>query len=124
MDLASFSARFHVFAEVEAKASSPLYAGLALRIAGDPEILRVASTAPRSQPLPNLLFASVQFLLSEDGFGIAAGDDEGEAFGRLRSTVLGRTSEVAELMATRLVQTNEVRRSIFIYSSVVRACQE
>lgn len=114
--------RFKHFGEIEAKDSSDLYSQLALLIAGDSDILSVAAKAPRTQPLPNLLFASVQLLLEEEGASIKAGEPIESAFSRLQMVVLDRRTEIEDLLSRKLVQTNEVRRSIYLFSAFARAC--
>lgn len=55
---------FRRFGAVEArKVRSPLYEQLSYRVAEDPEILDLLVLSPSEQPPPNLLFASVHYLL-------------------------------------------------------------
>jgi len=122
MDIEGLAQRFRTFAQVEAKDSSPTYAALAERIANDPLVLEVAAEAPASQPLPNLLFAAVQYLLEDDP--ITDEEPAERAFARLQEVVTSRQQQVAHLLKTRLVQTNEVRRSIVIHSAIARACHD
>ncbi len=46
--------------------SVPMYAGLAARIADDPELLDILAHAPLEQQLPVLLFNAVHSLVLED----------------------------------------------------------
>ena len=55
--------RFERFAKLEVHDHSPLYERLSLGVAGDPEVLALASQARRGQPTPNLFFAAVHLLL-------------------------------------------------------------
>lgn len=61
--MSSMSERFYMFAEQECSGSSPLYEHLAEQIAGDDDILQLAAQAPDGQPVPNLLFGAVHYLL-------------------------------------------------------------
>jgi len=57
------SDRFKAFATRECKGSSPLYEHLSIRIAEDDELLQMASHVNRNQPVPNLFFGAVHYLL-------------------------------------------------------------
>jgi hypothetical protein len=62
-ELERLSLMFRDFGEVQVPVMSPHYAFLAKRIADDPDLLSIVNVAGRGQPTPNLLFASVRFLL-------------------------------------------------------------
>src|SRR5215218_1913808 len=112
--------RFACFALEECHDSSPLYERLALGVADDPAMLALAAYARPGQPTPNLLFAAVQYLLLGGtphplaAFypGLAhdpvAGGDPYPAF---HDFCRQHADSIRELLETRLVQTNEVRRS-------------
>jgi len=119
-----YVAKLHHFAEVLAPPSSPLYAHMAARLLRDPEVLAISAEEPPSQPAPLLLFAAVRFLLRREGRDIAANMPPDEAYGLLRAVVLEQAGEVRRLLATRMVQTNEVRRSAFIYPAYLRIVRE
>lgn len=59
----ALSVLFRNFALIECHLSSPLYQQLSLKIAQDDELLALASHARRGQPVPNLLFGAVHYLL-------------------------------------------------------------
>jgi hypothetical protein len=115
--------RFSAFAESECKGSSPLYYALSRSIARDDLILDIAAQSAPGQPVPNLLFAAVQYLLfsgtphSLSAFYATCSpspSDPREAYPHFRDFVLGHSSEVTSLLKSRLVQTNEVRRSAYL----------
>lgn len=54
---------FRGFAGPECRETSPLYAYLTLATVDDAEILAIAAEASPGQPVPNLLFAAVHYLL-------------------------------------------------------------
>ena len=56
------SERFRQFAD-EVRESSPLYERLSIAIAGDDELLDLGAAARPGQPVPNLLFAAIHYLL-------------------------------------------------------------
>jgi hypothetical protein len=63
MGINRISEKFEIFAESECKGSSELYEFLSLNIAKDEEILELASYVKEGQPIPNLLFGAVHYLL-------------------------------------------------------------
>ncbi len=113
---------FHRFAEVECRIiASPLYEAIALGVAGDAEMVELAAETRVTQPPPNLLFAAVQYLLLSgpqhrlhDYYPNLTAEPEPatESYGAFRDFVLAHAGEVRELLTTRSVQTNVVRRSI------------
>ena len=109
---------FHRFALLEVKASSPLYHRLASGIAGDADLIALASQAPPG-PTPNLFLAAVHYLLLKgtphrlaafystvSGLPPAGGDP----FPDFRAFCLDHSEQIRFLLSTRKVQTNEVRR--------------
>lgn len=110
--------RFGEFEAVENR--SPLYATLSETVASDSDLLELASHAHMGQPPPNLLFAAVQYLLAGDSAdplaaaypALAAGRqppaDPGPLFGAF---CRAHRDAIIPILRSRLVQTNEVRRS-------------
>lgn len=62
-DLEVFAKTFLTFSEKECKDSSKLYEFLAQKIAGDNNLFEISRAARTGQPVPNLLFGAVQYLL-------------------------------------------------------------
>jgi hypothetical protein len=110
---------FNRFAQVEAKGVSPLYFQLAREIAKDEEMLDLASHALLNQPPPNMLFGAVHFLLLRganhplssfySNLCESPAPTNG-AFPHFRNFCRVFRKEVEQLLATRLLQTNEVSR--------------
>ncbi|WP_053367042.1 DUF2332 domain-containing protein [Bacillus sp. FJAT-27245] len=124
MDLKFLSNRFMTFAEKECKGSSALYEYLSKEIAGDTELLKLCSHARKGQPVPNLLFGAVHYLLLKGadhplrGFyaSIEQTPHPAEAsFPHFKHFCLENRMEIIELLETRLVQTNEVRRCAYLF---------
>ncbi|WP_409270562.1 DUF2332 domain-containing protein [Neobacillus sp. SCS-31] len=124
MDLKFVSNRFMAFAEKECKGSSALYEHLSRKIVGDPELLELSSHAKKGQPLPNLLFGAVHYLLLQGadhplrGFyaSIEQTPQPAEAsFPYFKDFCLENRMQIIELLETRLVQTNEVRRCAYLF---------
>ncbi|MCL1700471.1 DUF2332 domain-containing protein [Lysinibacillus sp. Bpr_S20] len=121
--LAKLSQQFRTFAKNECENSSPLYEHLAIKIADDDELLNIATFIPQGQPVPNLLLAGVQYLLSSS-------EDElvhfypsltttpkalNEVYPVFKAFVLSHSDELKTLFQEKLVQTNEIRRCSYLY---------
>ena len=116
---AGLSRRFRDFARLECRGSSPLYERLSVYIASDEELLALAARARNGQPTPNLFFAAVHFLLLRgaehplaafyESLGGAWGDGQ-DPCPAFKSFCTEYREEIAGLIATRMVQTNAVKR--------------
>lgn len=113
--------------------SSPLYKHLAVSIAQDSDLLRLAAHAQRSQPPPNMIFAAVQYLLARDDSAelrhyYAQYSDNPrpatEAFPIFRAYCLSNLDQLTSLIATRRTQTNAVGRSLFLALAFQEASQQ
>jgi hypothetical protein len=116
--LSALAQRFERFARRECHVS-PLYERLSLGIAHDPELLDIAARAQPGQPVPNLFLAAVHFLLLR---GVqhplaafypslsAITPPSADPYPSFRAFCLEHRGQLLELISTRLVQTNEVRR--------------
>jgi hypothetical protein len=124
------SERFQMFAESECRGSSPLYYALSHALASDDSLLEIAEQSRSGQPVPNLFFASVHYLLS---FGISdplcalyatcteTPTNPSQAYPVFRDFVLRHREEVISLLQSRLVQTNEVRRCAYLFPALLFA---
>ncbi len=124
MDYSIISNKFKSFALKECQGSSDLYEFLSLRIAEDEELLNLASEAGEGQPIPNLLFGAIHYLLLK-------GMDHGlkefyptiveyprgpeESFFYFKEFCRLYSQQIKELLKTKLVQTNEVRRCSYLF---------
>ncbi|MGI9000747.1 MAG: DUF2332 domain-containing protein [Pseudonocardia sp.] len=116
----SLGETFRTFATRQAAGVSALYEQLAHAVAGHPGLLELAAHARAGQPAPNMLLGAVHYLVRHHpGDPLAAYYD-----GTIRTSdeLIGATDlfarfctrhrpEILELLATRSVQTNEVRRA-------------
>ncbi|MDH6140008.1 hypothetical protein P3T35_002016 [Kitasatospora sp. GP30] len=110
---------FRFFARTQCQGRSPLYALLSETVAADDALLGLLLATPASQRRPSLLFAAVNHLLRDrTGHQLAAyypihgGErpvDE-QAPAAFRAFCAEHPDELAELLATRNTQTNEIRR--------------
>lgn len=114
------SERFRRFAESECRDYSPLYERLCYGIAADREVMELTLATRAGQPLPNMLFAAVHYLLLRgEEHPLArhypslteAPPGPEDPWLHFRDFCLSRRQEVRSLLASRLVQTNEVGRS-------------
>ena len=126
----ALAGRFREFAHAECAGSSPLYFALALGLADDPDVLEVARHAAPGQPVPNLLFAAVHALIARDAahplaacYADLTPDPAApeSAFPVFRDFVCARRDDIIALLRTRLVQTNEVRRSAYLFPACLFA---
>lgn len=124
MNLDCLSNRFRAFAEKECKGSSELYDYLSREISCDPELLEVASHGRQGQPIPNLLFGAIHYLLLKGSDHplkdyYASLKDEPlpaeKSFPSFKSFCMGTRANIIEVLQSKLVQTNEVRRCAYLF---------
>ena len=115
----SVSSQFRTFAQ-QCRESSPLYERLATGTAEDPELLSLAAQARKGERVANLLFAAVQFLILKGtshplaSFYKNSSAPLGDPYPDFRAFCLEHAATITELISTRTVQTNEVRRSALL----------
>jgi hypothetical protein len=112
--------RFEQFGRVESHYASPLYERFCLGIVADPEMLELAAYARAGQPVPNLFLGAVHFLLLQgiqdplaDFYPSLGGSKsllDDDPYPYFRSFCLEHYEQIQQIIATKLVQTNEVRR--------------
>ncbi len=126
MDYDLLSQRFKRFAANECRGSSWLYEFLSTEISHDAELLELSSHASPGQPVPNLLFASVHYLLLSGSQHelqkfypsvINNPRPAEESFPSFKDFCLHHRKEIIDLLQKRLVQTNEIRRCTYLYPS-------
>jgi hypothetical protein len=124
--------RFERFARLECHGSSPLYERLSLGIAADPDLLALAAHARAGQPAPNLFLGAVHALLLGGVQHPLARfypsltphpDGEGAPNPPFRDFCLEHAAQIRALIATRLVQTNEVRRCALLLPAFAMVAQ-
>lgn len=116
LDLA---ARFRRFAEVECD-TSPLYRRLSAALAEDSQLLAFAAQTQHG-PVPLLFLAAVHYLLLNGAqhplarqYASLGGQMTGDPFPDFHNFCAQYQAELEPLLATRLVQTNEVRRCVYL----------
>jgi hypothetical protein len=101
-------------AEQDCKGYSPLYERLTRALAGDDELLERLRFLPDGKRVPlNLLAATHWLVRREPDTELAAiyRGDRGDPWPAFRALVIDRFDEIAELLTTHSIQTNEVGRS-------------
>lgn len=112
---------FQRFAEHEAKGNSPLYEYWCKNIITHKPLLNLISHIPKTQPKPNLFFASVQYLCTKKVCPLTIIFDQPEhidfeeSFHLLAMFCMEHQHELIQLFQTKLVQTNEVQRASYLY---------
>jgi hypothetical protein len=103
----------------EFHSASPLYEWLSNEVAKDTELLALAAHCRRGERIPNLFFAAVHYLLLKGTshpvrrFYKSLGgyfDGREDPYPNFRSFCSEQFNRIRELIAVRIVQTNEVRR--------------
>ncbi len=126
LNKAKLSQRFRNFADNECKGSSELYEFLSLKIAEDDELLDLCLHAKEGQPVPNLLYGAVHYLLLKGNEhplkeyypSIVKHPLEGEnTFDIFKDFCRIYQNDIISLLRHKLVQTNEVRRCAYLYPS-------
>lgn len=124
MNINWIAERFRNFAMLECEGSSELYRTLALNIAEDEEMLKLSSNSREGQPIPNLLFSSVHYLLLKKGDHqlrefypsiVTHPNMDKDPFPYFKDFCLINREEILLLIKNKLVQTNEVRRCAYLY---------
>jgi len=122
MNLEEIKVRFIDFAETECKGRSNLYYQLSKRVAQDDSLSQLAASARPGQPIPNIFFASIHYLLLKDekctlaNFypSIVKEPTEEIPFDEFKKFCIGKSAEIRYLISTKLVQTNEITRCAYL----------
>jgi hypothetical protein len=129
-DMDFLKERFLAFAETECKGNSSLYYKLSIRIANDPELLGMAVNTRKGQPVPNIFFAAVHFLLLKNPNERLAGyypsirqNPPAEIpFDLFKAFCLDNKDEINRIISARIVQTNVISRCAYllpIFSKII-----
>lgn len=115
--------KFRWFAGEAAKLESPLWERVSKLIAEQPRLLEIADESRPGVQQPNVLLSAFHYLLldlpTSPSQLIRAMSDSA-----IVSFMLGHEAEMRELVRTRLVQTNEVRRCALFLPAFVRVATE
>ncbi|MBS2968286.1 DUF2332 domain-containing protein [Metabacillus sp. KIGAM252] len=108
------------FSANECKGSSRLYEILSKEMAQDRELLELSLKARAGQPLPNLFFGAVHYLLLKGTDNRLSeiyqnSVNEESWFPAFKEFCQEHKDEIVFLLKTKLVQTNEVRRCAYLF---------
>ncbi|MEU9371657.1 DUF2332 domain-containing protein [Streptomyces avermitilis] len=116
-DHAHLADTFQGFATQQAAGKSPLYATLSRAVTRTPEILDLAAGTQPGQPAPNMLLAAIHHILRRGvqhplaAFFTGHEElDEDHADALLTDFCQRHAGDIARIISTRSVQTNEVNR--------------
>jgi len=132
LEIEKLKSWFERFAEKECKGVSPFYDFLSKKIANEKEILSLASFCRQGQPMPNLLFAAVHFLLLKNPktelakyypsiYNNSLVDLPFEIFQRF---CIGNSKEIKRILQTKIVQTNVINRSAYLMPIIFSLFEE
>ena len=122
--------RFLAFAETECKGNSALYYRLSFQIANDPELLHIAASTREGQPVPNIFFAAVHYLLLKNQDeqlakyypSIQRNPFTDIPFDLFKAFCLDNEHEIEKIISTKIVQTNVINRCAYlmpIFSKII-----
>jgi hypothetical protein len=119
--------RLERFAEI-AEPGSPLSARLARAMATSPIALEILSEAPHGQPAANILLAAVHFLLLGGvdhplarHYTSLGGSADANPVPAFADFISRHRDQLIEIVSTRTVQTNEVRRCVALRPAIAHA---
>ena len=121
--MAEFDYWMFFVAETE-RLHAPLYTKISKGIAADDDLRALAGTARPGQPPANMILAATQFLLLRGAQhrlrdfypNLSAATADGDPFPAFRDFVAEHRDEIANLIATRVTNTNEVGRSAALHA--------
>ena len=122
METGYLKERFLTFAETECKGNSELYYWLSLKIANDTELLNIAANTRVGQPIPNIFFAAIHYLLLKNQNNelakyypsIQKSDSKEIPFEIFKEFCLSNRNEIKKIISTRIVQTNVISRCSYL----------
>ncbi|MBM4296646.1 MAG: DUF2332 domain-containing protein [Deltaproteobacteria bacterium] len=130
----SLSEVFIRLARDDFRDSSPLYERLSLGVAQNADLLHLAADCRKGERVPNLFFAAVHFLLLGGGIKHALArfypslggsyDGRADPFPDFRSFCGEFAEPIRQIIAVRLVQTNEVSRCAGLMPMIATGAKE
>jgi len=133
VDQQVLSQSFKKFAEEECQGTSELYEFLSLQVASDEQLLELSSYVREGQPRPNMLFGAVHYLLLQ-GLNhelkyyypsiTNPPKNNKDSFPLFKDFCLKNKGQIIEILRSKLVQTNEVRRCAYLYPTFCYAYKQ
>jgi hypothetical protein len=122
MNLEKIKDRFLAFAAFECKGNSELYYHLSKQISGDEDLLKIASFTKVGQPIPNIFFASVHYLLLKNFDqdlakyypSIQKKPIPKIPFSIFKAFCIANKNEIKEIISKKIIQTNVINRCAYL----------
>lgn len=122
LPISKIAAVFKEFAERECQNVSPLYYQLSLDMAEETDLLQLAAQVRKGQPIPNLFFGAIHYLLLQsEGEELASyypsikkGASLGIPIGLFKDFCQRREDKIAQILRQRIVQTNAINRTAYL----------
>ncbi|MEO5500374.1 MAG: DUF2332 domain-containing protein [Ginsengibacter sp.] len=122
MPLEKIKERFITFAETECKGKSLLYYQLSNQVATDEAILKIASKTRTGQPIPNIFFAAVHYILLKKSANELANyypsiqkkQVSEIPFSLFKTFCLKNEEKINDIISKRIVQTNVISRCSYL----------
>jgi len=116
------AAVFQTFAEQECKNVSPLYYQLSLDMTKEPDLLQLAAQVRRGQPIPNLFYGAIHYLLLQSEVeelaiyypSISRRPSLRIPIDLIQDFCERRAAEIVPLLKQRIVQTNAINRTAYL----------
>jgi hypothetical protein len=115
------------FADETRRMNAPLYTRIIEGVGADDDIKALAATVRKGQPMANILLAAVHFLLLRGARhplrrfypNLNRGNriDDENPFPHFKAFVDEHMADLAPLIATKVTNTNEVGRSVFLHAA-------
>ncbi|PEZ08412.1 hypothetical protein CN326_05580 [Bacillus sp. AFS018417] len=124
LNTTQLSQRFKNFAKIECRGSSKLYEYLSIKISEDDELMELCANSREGQPVPNLFLGAVHYLLLKGKEHVLKKyypsitkhpREIEDSFIHFKDFCRMYRDEIISILKSRLVQTNEVRRSAYLY---------
>ncbi|MFD1174549.1 DUF2332 domain-containing protein [Oceanobacillus picturae] len=130
MEANQLSKRFKTFAKEECAGSSELYEYLSMKVAENDELLKLCSYAREGQPVPNLFFGAIHYLLLNGAKHelnlyypsiVKKPKAPHASFQSFKNFCSTYEEQIIPILKSKFVQTNEVRRCGYLYPSFAYA---
>lgn len=113
---------FQTFAERECQNVSSLYYQLSLDVTEEPDLLQLAAQVRQGQPIPNLFFGAIHYLLLQSEAeelatyypSIKPGTNPRIPIHLIKDFCQRRAAEIVPILKQRIVQTNAINRTAYL----------
>lgn len=122
LDRETIKSKFEKFSETECKNNSNLYYTLSKQVANDDDLVEICLATKEGQPIPNIFFGAVHYLLLKNSKSplarfypsIFQKEVEEIPFDVFKRFCLANENSIQELISTKIVQTNVISRCAYL----------